>query len=87
MVVPSNINSLLIATSNKYYHVHHTLIVSSCFDMEDKQVLHPSSTVSQNIKEEINLEMRAYYQKLQKYYNQKPKFISGYKSPESGQMR
>ncbi|NJM69268.1 MAG: hypothetical protein HC862_03010 [Scytonema sp. RU_4_4] len=55
--------------------------------MEDKQVLHPSSTVSQNIKEEINLEMRAYYQKLQNYYNQKPKFISGYKSPESGQMR
>ncbi|NMG10466.1 hypothetical protein [Brasilonema sp. UFV-L1] len=63
------------------------LIVSSCFDMEDKQVLHPSSTVSQNIKEEINLEVRAYYQKLQNYYNQKPKFISGYKSPESGQMR
>lgn len=55
--------------------------------MEDKQVLYPSSTVSQNIKEEINLEVRAYYQKLESYYNRKPVFISGYKSRESGQMR
>lgn len=55
--------------------------------MEDKQVLHPSSTVSQNIKEKINLEVRVYYQKLETYYNQKPVFISGYKSRESRQIR